>query len=60
MKVFVVLYQKYKTMETDVLDVYTDEEKANRRVAYERSLIESSPYNKFRDDCWYQEREVVA
>lgn len=36
MKVFVVLHQESKCNSATVLDVYTDEEKANRRVAYER------------------------
>ncbi|MFB4471757.1 hypothetical protein ACDI16_02165 [Oceanobacillus caeni] len=60
MKVYVVLYQDDKTKETDVLDVYTDEEKANRRVSYERDLIKNGPYSGLKDDCWYQEREIIA
>jgi hypothetical protein len=59
MKVYVVLYEKFGERDFDVLDVYADEEKANSRVGYERSLIEANPNERFRDDCWYQEREVI-
>ncbi|WP_079708102.1 hypothetical protein [Paraliobacillus ryukyuensis] len=59
MKVFVVLYESFNEKETDVLDVYTDEEKANNRVKYERELIGGNPSDCLRDECWYQERSVV-
>lgn len=60
MKVFVVVYEGYLNKEIDVLDVYKDEEKANNRVKYEKDLIESDPDSNFRDECWYQERELIS
>ncbi|NIK10896.1 hypothetical protein [Alkalibacillus almallahensis] len=57
MNVFIVLYEDHEKKEVDVLDVYTNEERANRRVGYERDLIpEADPH----DNCWYQEREVIT
>lgn len=59
MVVYVVLYQSHESKETDVLDVYTNEEKANNRVSYERNLIENNLKDSFNDECWYQEGEVI-
>lgn len=52
MKVFVVLHQENKLDPVTVLDVYTDEEKANRRVAYERGLTD--------EIIWYQESDLLS
>ncbi|WP_226035787.1 hypothetical protein [Aquibacillus saliphilus] len=60
MKVYVVLYEKYTDKETDVLEVHTDEGEANRSVAIERALIEEYSNERFRDECWYQEKEVIS
>ena len=60
MNVFIVLYQHYESGEVEVIDVYLDEEKANRRVGFERSMIEANPDARLRDECWYRESEVTA
>ena len=58
MTVYIVIYQSLNG-EVDILDVYQNEEKANQRVKYERSLIESDPNETLHDECWYQERELI-
>ena len=60
MNVFIVLYQHYESDEVEVLDVYLDEDKANRRVHIERNMIEANPDGRLRDECWYRESEVIA
>ncbi|PAV30276.1 hypothetical protein CIL05_07350 [Virgibacillus profundi] len=59
MDVYIVLYEHHKDGIVDVLDVYSDEERANRRVRFERSVIESNPETYFRNECWYQGREII-
>ncbi len=59
-QVFVVHYEHYlKDHDVEVLDIYMDQEKANRRVKWERELIQSNPEERFRDECWYKEKEVI-
>ncbi|UTI44420.1 hypothetical protein [Niallia sp. RD1] len=52
MKVFVVLHQENKKSPVTVLDTYTDEEKASKRVKWERDLTD--------EIVWYQESELIG
>lgn len=60
MKIYIVLYEKYTDKETVIIGAYRDESKANNRVRFERDLLELNQNEKFRDECWYQEFEVVS
>jgi hypothetical protein len=51
MKVYVVLHQVNKHDHVTVIDTYTDEEKASKRVKWERDLTD--------EIVWYQESELI-
>jgi hypothetical protein len=51
MKVYIVLHQENKHSNVTVIDSYIEEEKANKRVKWERDLTD--------EVVWYQESELI-
>lgn len=51
MKVFVVLHQVNKYSDVTIIDTYVDEDKASKRVKWERDLTD--------EIIWYQESELI-
>lgn len=51
MKVYVVLHQENKNSDVTVIDTYTDEDKANKRVKWERDLTD--------EIVWYEESQLI-